>query len=349
MNIPAVEIKNLYKSYGKIQALKGINLEVPEGSIYGLLGPNGSGKTTLIKALVGALQPTSGEIKVLGYEPIKEKWTLRKKIGYMPQSPALYDELSARDNISFFGKLQNVTDLEKKVEETLAFSELTERAGDAVRTFSGGMKKRVSLSCALIHEPQIIFLDEPTAAIDPHLKLQSWALFRKLANKGVTLFISTHLMDEAMFCDKVCILRAGEIIALNKPQKILELGKTKVTFTENDKIHTSIISSTPENLATELQKFGLNKNELINILEHPENKNLKNVRLVGLMGMATNTPDQSLIRKEFSLLKNLFEEIKRKYFPSSIDFKDLSMGMSSDYLIAIEEGATIVRIGSLLF
>lgn len=266
----AVEIKNLNKSYGKINALNNINLEVPEGSIYGLLGPNGSGKTTLIKALVGALLPTSGEIKVLGSEPVRDKWIIRKQIGYMPQSPALYEDLSARDNILFFGKLQNVKDLERKVEDILAFTELTNRADDLVRTFSGGMKKRVSLSCALIHEPKIIFLDEPTAAVDPHLKRESWALFRKLANKGVTLFISTHLMDEAMFCDKVCILRQGKIIAMDTPEKILETGKTKLQISENGQIQTSKIDSTPENLAMELQKFGLNKDvDAINI--QPDN------------------------------------------------------------------------------
>lgn len=254
-----VEIKNLSKLYGKIQALNNINLEVPEGSIYGLLGPNGSGKTTLIKALVGALHPTSGQIKVLGLDPLKDKWRIRKQIGYMPQSPALYEDLSARDNILFFGKLQNVKGIDKKAEDILLFTELTSRADDLVRTFSGGMKKRVSLSCALIHEPKIIFLDEPTAAVDPHLKLQSWALFRKLASKGVTLFISTHLMDEAMFCDKICILRQGEIIALNTPQKILETGKTKILVSVNGQMQTSTIDSTPENLAQELQQFGLNK------------------------------------------------------------------------------------------
>lgn len=256
----AVEIKNLNKFYGKIQALKGINLEVPEGSIYGLLGPNGAGKTTLIKALVGALRPSSGEIKVLGLQPLKDKWQLRKQIGYMPQSPALYEDLSARDNVLFFGKLQNVNDLEKKVDDMLAFTELTSRVDDVVRTFSGGMKKRVSLSCALIHEPKIIFLDEPTAALDPHLKLQSWALFRKLADKGATLFISTHLMDEAMFCDKVCILRQGEMIAVNTPQKILEMGKTKISISLNGQLQTSTIDSTPESLIKELQQYGLIKN-----------------------------------------------------------------------------------------
>lgn len=253
----AVEIKNLSKSYGKLRALTNVNLDVPEGTIYGLVGPNGAGKTTLIKALVGALKPTEGSTKVLGLDPLRDKWRLRKQIGYMPQSPALYDDISARDNIMFFGKAQNVADLKNKADKIISFAELSERANDKVRTFSGGMKKRVSLCCALIHEPKIIFLDEPTAAVDPHLKNQSWALFRKLAENGVTIFVSTHLMDEALLCNKVTILRNGEILAVDTPQKILERGKTKLKISMDGAEKTSTIDSTPENLADELKKFGL--------------------------------------------------------------------------------------------
>jgi len=256
----AIEIVNLSKNYGKIRALNHMSLDVPEGTIYGLVGPNGSGKTTLIKALVGSVRPNMGSVKVLGLDPLKDKWKLRKQIGYMPQSPALYDDLSARDNILFFGKAQNVPDLQNKVDEILSFAELTSRANDLVRIFSGGMKKRVSLCCALIHNPRIIFLDEPTAAVDPHLKMQSWILFRKLAQRGVTIFISTHQMDEAMLCDKVTILRNGEILAVDTPQNILKRGKTTLKIYKGDEEKTSVIDSTATSLAEELQKFGLGKN-----------------------------------------------------------------------------------------
>lgn len=256
----AIEIVNLSKYYGKICALNNMSLDVPEGTIYGLVGPNGSGKTTLIKALVGSLRPNSGYTKVLGLDPLKDKWELRKQIGYMPQSPALYDDLSARDNILFFGKAQDVPDLQRKVDEILSFAELTNRANDAVRTFSGGMKKRVSLCCALIHNPRIIFLDEPTAAIDPHLKMQSWILFRKLAQSGVTIFVSTHQMDEVLLCDQVTILRNGEILAVDTPQNILKRGKTRLKISVNNEEKTAVIDSTSKNLADELQKFGLDKN-----------------------------------------------------------------------------------------
>ena len=235
-----------------------------------LTGANGSGKTTLIKALVGSLHPTSGSAKVLGLDPLKDKWKLRQQIGYMPQSPALYDDLSARNNILFFGSAQNVPDLKKKVDDVLAFAELSSRANDLVGTFSGGMKKRVSLCCALIHDPKIIFLDEPTAAVDPHLKMQSWILFRKLAQKGVTIFVSTHLMDEAMLCDKVTILRNGEILAVDTPQKILQKGKTKLKLLVNGEEKIVTIDSTPESLAAELKRSGLEKN-ISSIEIHAEN------------------------------------------------------------------------------
>lgn len=263
-------IKNISKKYGKLSALKNVNLDVPEGTIYGLVGPNGAGKTTLIKALVGALKPTEGNAKVLGLNPLKDKWVLRKQIGYMPQSSALYDDLSARDNVMFFGKGQNVPDLKKKTDEILSFAELTSRANDKVGTFSGGMKKRVSLCCALVHNPKILFLDEPTAAVDPHLKMQSWILFRKLAQQGVTIFVSTHLMDEALLCDKVTILRNGEILAVDTPQKILERGKTKMKVLANGEEKLSVIDSTPKSLAEELKKFGLEKS-VSSIELHSEN------------------------------------------------------------------------------
>lgn len=253
----AIEIDNLSKYYGKIRALNRLSLDVPEGTIYGLVGPNGSGKTTLIKALVGAVIPNSGSVRVLGLDPLNDKWKLRKQIGYMPQSPALYDDISARDNVRFFGKAQNVQDLEQKVDEILAFAELTARAHDRVSTFSGGMKKRVSLCCALVHNPRILFLDEPTAAVDPHLKMMSWRLFRKLAQDGVTIFVSTHQIDEAMHCDKVAILRTGEILAVDTPQNLLQRGKTRLKVVANGEESTAVIDSTSENLAGELKKFGL--------------------------------------------------------------------------------------------
>ena len=280
-----IEIENLFKNYGKLRALNNIILRVTEGNIYGLVGPNGAGKTTLIKLMVGVMSPTSGSIKVLGSDPYREKWKLRRHIGYMPQAPALYDDLSAKRNIMFFGSAQHVTGLEEKTEKILHFAELTGRANDLVRTLSGGMKRRVSLCCALIHQPKMVFLDEPTAAIDPGLKLQLWNLFRELARSGVTLFISTHLMDEALLCDTVTILRDGEIIAVDSPQKLLERGKTKLKFSQRGNIVESIIYSTPESLAKELHRFGLSE-DITSVSFQPQS--IEDI-ILGIIGEKENT------------------------------------------------------------
>jgi ABC-2 type transport system ATP-binding protein len=268
--INAIEIEGLSKDYGKLRALNNITLNVPAGTIYGLVGPNGAGKSTLIKTLVGSLKPGSGKVKVLGSDPLSGKWKLRRQIGYMPQEPALYDDLSAKRNIKFFGAAHDIPGLEEKTNRILDFVGLTHRANDLVKNFSGGMKKRVSLCCALVHEPKVLFLDEPTAAVDPELKIQSWNLFRELAKNGITLFISTHLMDEALLCDKVTILGNGEIIAVDTPQRILERGKTVLKFAEAGETTEKILDSTPESLARELQQLGL-KQSISSISLQPDN------------------------------------------------------------------------------
>ena len=253
----AISITGLVKSYGKVAALQGIDLTVPQGMIYGIVGPNGAGKTTLIKTLVGVARPTSGIARVLELDPQNDKWALRKQIGYMPQDAALYETLSARDNITFLGKAQSVEDLDQKVDEVIAFTELASRARDPIHTFSGGMKKRVSLACALIHQPKVLFLDEPTAAVDPQLRARSWALFRKLAKNGTTLFISTHLMDEALLCDQVTILNQGKVILVDSPQNIMQRGKTRLSVTSTNGSSEIEFESTPEAMAQKLHEFGL--------------------------------------------------------------------------------------------
>lgn len=253
----AIEISGLTKHYGRVKALQGVDLTVPEGAIFGLLGPNGAGKSTLIKALVGALQPTNGSVRVLGCDPLRDKVALRPQIGYMPQGSALYEDLSPRENLRFFGSAHRVSNLSARIEEALQFTELTARADDPVYGFSGGMKKRVSLACALLHQPKILFLDEPTAAVDPHLKVRSWAMFRQLAAQGVTLFISTHLMDEALLCDHLAIQQRGRIIAVDTPQQILQHGRTAIHIEQAGVVHDHQIGSTPHDLAAALHRYGL--------------------------------------------------------------------------------------------
>src|SRR5215213_476360 len=253
----AIEVSGLTKRYGRVEALGGADLTVREGEVFGLVGPNGAGKTTLIKGLVGALRPSSGEARVTGLNPLKDRAELRRRIGYMPQSPALYEDLSARGNVGFFGAAHRTPDLRKKVDEVMNFTDLSGRADDPVHTFSGGMKRRVSLACALVHSPEVIFLDEPTATVDPQLRSRFWKTFRELARGGATLFISTHLMDEAMFCDRIAILRKGRIIATDTPRGILERGSTHVVVKRDGAEEDKTIGGHPEDLAEALRPYGL--------------------------------------------------------------------------------------------
>lgn len=278
----AIEVEGLVKRYGKYEALAGVDLAVPAGSVFGLVGPNGAGKTTLIKALVGALRPSEGEARVLNMNPLKDRVEVRRRIGYMPQSSALYEDLSARDNVHFFGAAHRPPRLRKKVEEVLEFTDLTDRADDPVHTFSGGMKRRVSLACALVHEPEVLFLDEPTAAVDPQLRSRFWDEFRDLAQGGSTLFISTHLMDEAVLCDSISILRKGRIIVSDTPRRILEKGETRLTVRRDDDAEEAVIGGRPEDLADALRPYGLEPG----------------VEAIGVEGDSLETVVLSLIEKE---------------------------------------------------
>ena len=255
----AIQVASLVKRYRKIEALGGVDLRVPEGAVFGLVGPNGAGKTTLIMALVGTLRPTRGEISVLDMDPLRDRTRLRQRIGYMPQSPALYEDLSARDNVAFFGAAHRTPDLHKRVAEVLELTEMAGRASDPVHTFSGGMRRRLSLACALVHRPDVLFLDEPTAAVDPQLRSRLWDTFRKLAGEGATLFISTHLMDEAMLCDGISILRSGRVVASDTPRGMLEKGKTRLTIGWEGGEDRNVIGGRPQDLAEALRPYGLSE------------------------------------------------------------------------------------------
>lgn len=229
-----IDAQEVHKTYGRIDALDGLSLRVEEGEIFGLLGANGAGKTTLIKILIGALTYDSGQVEVLGFNPRQQKYQLRPKIGYMPQQPALYDDLTARDNVRFFARAQKVDGLNQKVSEILDFLNLGDRADDPVYGFSGGMKQRVSLACALVHQPTLLLLDEPSTGVDPKLRESLWSHFHDLTEQGVTIVVSTHQMDEALHCDRVAVMRAGKVLACDTPRNLLASGHAKVTIWRSD-------------------------------------------------------------------------------------------------------------------
>jgi ABC-2 type transport system ATP-binding protein len=266
----AISVNKLSKNYGKVKALQEVSLEIPAGKITGLVGPNGAGKTTLIKALVGALQPTAGTITVLNLDPIRQRWELRKKLGYMPQEPALYLDLTALENVSFYARLHrtdNPTNLSEKILQEL---DLGDRLASPVHTLSGGMQKRVSLACALVHDPELLILDEPTAALDPLLKRHLWQRFKELARAGKTLLISTHLMDEAMLCDYVVLLQHGRVVAHDPPRTLIATGKTVLHFHGARGDWSETVPAEGRAMAATLHQHGLSK-EVSNLEIETEN------------------------------------------------------------------------------
>jgi ABC-2 type transport system ATP-binding protein len=205
-----VETHDVHKYFGPIHAVEGLSFNVHQGEIYGLLGPNGSGKTTLIRLLIGLLQPTAGDVRTLG--KLMPDKTILAQIGYMTQASALYEDLTVRENIAFFAEMCGWTD-EVWIEEVLDLVDLQERARSLVRTLSGGLRQRTSLACALAHRPRLLLLDEPTVGVDPQLRATFWSYFRQLADQGVTLIVSSHVMDEAERCDRLGFMRQGQLMA----------------------------------------------------------------------------------------------------------------------------------------
>jgi len=229
----AISVRNLKKNYGRIEALRGVSFDVERGEIFALLGPNGAGKSTITRILCTLLTPSSGEAKILGRDLMKQKQEIRRVVGYMPQAYVLYDDLTAVENLRFFGRSQGLHGrrLAELIDEALGFTELSGRANDLFRTFSGGMRQRLSLACTFIHRPEILFLDEPTAGVDLKLRKVFWDYFGKLSDQGVTIFVTTHQMDEVEYCRRVACIHEGEIILDDTPENIHRLGQTRVTFT----------------------------------------------------------------------------------------------------------------------
>lgn len=211
MTETAIQATGVHKRFGATAALAGLDLEVRTGEIYGLLGPNGSGKTTLIRCLAGLLRADSGSLTVLGRSP--RETVAAGRVGYMTQAAALYGDLSVAENLAFFARLQGVADAGTRIDEALATVDLLGRKRSIVSALSGGMRTRVSLAAALLHRPDLLLLDEPTVGVDPVQRQEFWVHFRALAASGVTILISSHVMDEAGRCDRLGLIRAGRLLA----------------------------------------------------------------------------------------------------------------------------------------
>ena len=219
---PAVETRALRRTFGQLVAVDGLDLTVERGEVFGFLGPNGSGKTTTIRMLCGLLHPTSGEARVVGYDVARESELVRRSIGYMSQKFGLYEDLTVAENLDFYAAIYGLSGSERRDRcgELLDGLGLAPRAGQLVGTLSGGWKQRVSLACATAHRPQMLFLDEPTAGVDPAARRTFWELIYQLAGGGMTVLVTTHYMDEAERCGRLAFLSRGRLIALGTPDEI---------------------------------------------------------------------------------------------------------------------------------
>ena len=229
-----LEVSQLRKTYGKKQALQDVTFSLKEGSSFGFLGPNGAGKSTTMKILTGIVKADSGEVKLFGKEVTNDADAVSKYIGYVPQDITLYEKLSAYDNLDFFGQTYGVrgNELKRRIHEVLEKTGLIERAKDEVRTFSGGMKRRINIAAAMLHRPKLLILDEPTVGIDPQSRNHIFEMIRELNKEGVTIIYSTHYMEEVeVLCDEVAIMDQGTVKANGRLGELLEhYGRKAIYF-----------------------------------------------------------------------------------------------------------------------
>ena len=243
-----INVSNLRKTFDTIDALKGISFNIPQGECYGLLGPNGAGKTTTISIMSTLIEPNEGEISIAGNDLKKNPLECKKNIGVVTQEIALYNELSAYDNLLFWGGLYNVSkpELRARIDEIVNLLGLTDRKNDKMKTYSGGMKRRINMASALLHRPKVLFMDEPTVGIDPQSRNLIFEVVEKLHKEGLTIVYTTHYMEEAeRLCDRIGIIDDGEIIAQRTLDELKTSGSMKetvlISFTNlSDERYTSI-------------------------------------------------------------------------------------------------------------
>jgi ABC-2 type transport system ATP-binding protein len=218
----AVEISDLVKTFGSFTAVERISLTVSRGEIFGFLGPNGAGKSTTMRMLCGILTPTSGRGKVAGFDIFTQAEKIKQNIGYMSQKFSLYEDLTVEENLNFYSGIYTIPArlIPERKEWALKMAGLQEKRLTITRNLAGGWKQRLALGCAILHEPSILFLDEPTSGVDPLSRRQFWDLIYEMAGKGVTVFVTTHYLDEAEYCDRLALINQGKIIALGTPAEL---------------------------------------------------------------------------------------------------------------------------------
>jgi len=236
----AISTQGLSKSFGETLAVDSVDLEVAEGSIFGLLGPNGAGKTTTIRMLTGILSPSMGQATVLGYDLRRQAESVKRNIGYVAQHFGLYENLSCAENLQFYARVYGKAD-DQVLDELLHRYRFTKYRSVLARELSGGLRQRLALICALTHSPQLLFLDEPTAGVDPAVRKELWDFFYELAHSGTTLFVTTHYMEEAERCDRLAFIQNGRLIASDTPEGIRGLLKDQEVLVLNRRYDPALV------------------------------------------------------------------------------------------------------------
>ncbi|WP_223282747.1 ABC transporter ATP-binding protein [Neobacillus kokaensis] len=266
---------DLRKSFGQFEAVKGVSFTLNKGESFGLLGPNGAGKSTTINMITGLFKPTSGSIVLKGIDVVKTPKQAQKWIGVVPQEIALYQEMSARENLKFWGRLYNLSGMElnKKVDEVLEIIGLTDRAKDKVETFSGGMKRRVNIGAAILHNPELLIMDEPTVGIDPQSRNHILETVKRLNEEGMTIIYTSHYMEEVEYlCERIGIIDHGEVIAIGTlkelREKIEDRSRMKLTI-DGAKAHSNKISAVLAKSFSE-KEFQIQDNQLTVFQKEPQ-------------------------------------------------------------------------------
>lgn len=242
-NSIAIQTKDLTKKFGDFTAVDRITFDVEEGEIFGFLGANGAGKTTAIKMLIGLSHPTSGQASVAGYDVYKETDLIKNNIGYMSQKFSLYEDLTVRENIRFYGGIYGLTRqrIREKTESIIGHLNLENSANQLVASLPLGWKQRLAFAISAVHEPKIIFLDEPTGGVDPATRRQFWEMIYQTAASGTTIFVTTHYMDEAEYCNRISIMVDGRIDAMGSPREL----KTKFNASSMDDVFLKLVRNNP--------------------------------------------------------------------------------------------------------
>jgi ABC-2 type transport system ATP-binding protein len=245
----AVVVNDLEKRFGSFIAVNRVSFQVPKGEIFGFLGPNGAGKSTTIRVLTGILAPSAGNGTVAGFDVRREAEKIKANIGYMSQKFSLYEDLTVEENIDFYAGIYRIPQEKRKErkEWVIEMAGLKERRHSRTAILPGGWKQRLSLGCAILHEPPIIFLDEPTAGVDPVSRRQFWDLIYELSDRGVTIFVTTHYMDEAEYCDRIALIYRGELIAIGSPEEL------KTNFMQEEVLE--VATDRPQDALVELDRL----------------------------------------------------------------------------------------------